>query len=376
MTPESNDFAETLGLREWPFAVVPNPGRALIWAGRSMLLTKLNRMIRRLAGSPHSTLHVLWADFGAGKTHTLLYMRQSLLHNNMGILPIYTGIPREIRSFIDIYRAVVSSVTADELIETYQATKGHPDALKAPPMIGEKWYSVTSVLRALSIGSEAIKESAKKWILADQSLGRQELSAASLPDKIRNDNDAIDAISTLIRLLSLGNRRVMLMLDDFQRVGELRKGKRNDILAGIRTVLNNCPASLTIILSFKFGIATEVKTYLSEELRDVSDPQAIMIPALEKHEAEEFLNDLIEKVRLPGAACRIMPEAVGALIERASTVGTLKPRLLTKTANLLFSEGAMDVSDGVIDSIDAGYIRDRFDELLPAIKGISAEEED
>ena len=376
MTTGSTDFAEILGLREWPFGVVPNTETVLVWAGRGELLIKLNRMIRRLTGSSDSTLQVLWADFGAGKTHTLLYVRQSLLSHARGILPIYTGIPKEIGSFTDIYRSVVSSITTEQLIEAYQTIAGSPTPPKAPPLIGETWYSVLSVLRALSLGSEAIAESARRWLLADRSLGRQDLSAASLPDKIRNDYAAIGVMSTLMRLLALNRHRVMLMLDDFQRVGTNRRNTRNDILAGIRTVLNNCPTGLTIILSFKFGIAKEVETYLSEELRDVQDPHAIMIPAFEKHEAEEFLNDLIGKACLSGVACRIKPEAVRALVECASTVGTLKPRLLTKTAKLLFSEGAMDVSDGVIDSISAEYVRGKFSELLPAIKNISAEQED
>jgi len=376
MNASSNDFAGTLGLREWPFGVVPDPEKVLIWADRHELLSQLSRMMRRLAGNPASTLHLLWADFGAGKTHTLLYLRQMLLSNNPDILPIYTVLPKETRSFIDIYRAIASSITVERLVATYQEVSRKPTAPIAGPLIGEKWDSVLAVLKALNIGSDAIKESARKWILVGQSLNRQELWAASLPDKIRTADDAIAAMSSIVRLLSFGNRRVILMIDEFQRTGRLRSGIRNDIQAGLRTFFNNCPNGLSIVLSFKFGVAKEIETYLSDELRDLADPQVIMISVLNESGAKDFLNDLVQKVKLPGADCRIDDDAIPALVECTLTVGTLKPRLITKTANLLFSEGAMDLEDGKIDSISASYILDKFKQFRSIVEDIDAQQED
>lgn len=376
MNASSNDFARTLCLREWPFGVVPDPEKILIWAGRRELLSQLSRMMRRLTGNPASTLHLLWADFGAGKTHTLLYLRQILLSDNPDILPIYAVLPKETRSFVDVYRAIASSITVERLVETYRTVTRKTTTLSAGPLIGEKWNSTLAVLKALSIGSNAIMESARKWILADQSLNRQELSVASLPDKIRTADDAIAVVSSIVRLLSISNSRVILMIDEFQRTGRLRSGIRNDIQAGIRTFFNNCPKGLSIVLSFKFGVAKEVETYLSDELRDLADPQVIMIPILNQSGAEEFLSDLVEKVKLSGTDCKIHSNAVLALVACVSTVGTLKPRLITKTANLLFSEGAMDLEDGIIDSISASYVRDKFEQFRPTIENIDAEQED
>ena len=376
MNVPSHDFAGTLCLREWPFGVVPDPEKVLIWAGRRELLSQLSRMMRRLTGNPASTLHLLWADFGAGKTHTLLYLRQILLSDNPDILPIYAVLPKETRSFVDVYRAIASSITIERLVEIYRTVIRKPTVLSAGPLIGEKWNSILTVLKALSIGSDAIMESARKWILADQSLNRQELSAASLPDKIRTADDAIAAISSIVRLLSLSNFRIILMIDEFQRTGRLRSGIRNDVQAGLRTFINNCPKGLSIVLSFKFGLAKEVETYLSDELRDLADPQVIMIPVLNQSGAKEFLNDLVEKVKLPGVDCKIHRDAIPALVECISTVGTLKPRLITKTANLLYSEGAMDLEDGAIDSISASYVRDKFKQFQSTIADIDAEQED
>ncbi len=376
MTLSSNDFARTLCFSEWPFGVVPDAERVLIWADRRELLSQLHRMTRRLSGSPNSTLHLLWADFGAGKTHTLLYLRQILQSGSKGVFPIYTVLPKETRSFTDVYRAIVSSITTEELVRTYRTVVKGPSAPSPGPLIGDKWNSVLAVLKALSMGSDAIRDSARKWISADQSLSQRELSGASLPDKIRTADDAIAALSSLARLMSLSNTRILLMIDEFQRTGRLRSGVRNDIQAGLRTCFSNCPKGLSMILSFKFGDAKEVQTYLSEELRDLADPQVIMIPVLDRTGAEEFLNDLLDKVKMPGAKSRMQHDVVGTLIERVSTVGTLKPRLISKTASLLFSEAAMDLDDGAIDSVSATYISDKFEQSLAIIANIAAEQEE
>ncbi|MBI4330568.1 MAG: hypothetical protein HY673_04755 [Chloroflexi bacterium] len=376
MKVPTNDFAVMLGLREWPFGVVPDPDKTLIWADRRELLNQLNRLMRRIKGNPASTLHLLWADFGAGKTHTLLYLRQNLLSAKSAILPVYAVLPKETRSFVDVYRAIASSLTIEKLIEIYRVSSKTAELQNAGPLIGEKWNDVLTVLRALSIGSDSVVESAKKWMLADQSLTRQELFSTSLPDKIRTVDDAIAVVSSIFRLMSIDSSRVVLMIDEFQRTGRLRTGIRNDIQAGLRTFFNNCPTGLSIVLSFKFGAAKEVETYLSEELRDLADPQVIMIPVLDQGGAKDFLTDLVEQVKVPGTDCRIQQDAIASLVESVSTVGTLKPRLITKTASLLFSEGAMDIEDGLVDSIDAVYVCNKFKQSRSTIENIDAEQED
>jgi hypothetical protein len=374
MTISSSSFATTLKFREWPFGVIPNPEKKLIWAGRQELLKRLNRILRRLSGSPQSTLNILWADFGVGKTHALLFLRQILLEDHLNMFPIYAVLPKETHSFIDIYRAIVNSITVEQLRDIYKSIEKNATTVIPNPMIGEKWNSVLLVLRALTLGSEAYRETAIKWILADQSLSRQELIAASLPDKIRTTDDAIAVISTLIKLLSLNNQRVLLMIDEFQRTGELRRVLKNDIQSSLRTIFNNCPNYLTMLLSFKFGDATEIPTYLREELRDIADPQTIMIPIFNEDEAEEFLSDLINKVVLNEQM--ISNDVVHTLIKLISTIGDLKPRLITKTANLIFSDCAMDLQDKEIDILTTQYIDEKFKYHLPVIKTIADEKED
>jgi len=295
----SSDFAKALGLTDWPFGIIPDPEATLIWADRHELLNQIGRLLRRLTGTQDSSLHLLWADFGAGKTHTLLYLRQLAQSRYGGLMyPVYLTLPKDARSFVDIYRAIVSSITLDKLMDVYsKLPKDSRVFSSANPFMGERLQTLSKVFKALNMGSELMKQTAGKWILADQSLGRQELVRASLPDKIRNDDDACYALSGISRLLISRHFRLLIMIDEFQRAGLLRNEIQNKIQAGLHTFFNNCPKGVSLILSFKFGSEREIRDYLSSELEDRAESQTIVIPVLEVGEAAEFLQALVESVK-------------------------------------------------------------------------------
>ncbi len=242
--------------------------------------------------------------------------------------------------------------------------------------MGERLQTLSKIFKALNIGSDLMKQTARKWILADQSISRQELLSASLSDKIRTSDDAINTLSGISRLLNSRHYRLLIMIDEFQRAGLLRRGIQNDIQAGLHTFINNCPKGISIILSFKFGSAKEIRDYLSSELEDRADPQTIEIPVLKLEEAEEFLNDIVESARSPENQLKIDGNAISAIARCVSSVGTMKPRTLTKTAGLILSEGAMDIIDGSIERIDTRYINEKCKELRAIIMRISGEDEE
>ncbi len=55
---------------------VPRPVEQVVWADRAALKAQVERLGRRLGKHEAVSLHLPWADFGAGKTHTLLYLKQ------------------------------------------------------------------------------------------------------------------------------------------------------------------------------------------------------------------------------------------------------------------------------------------------------------
>jgi hypothetical protein len=61
-----------------PFALTADREAAGNWAGRPKTLLAIKRILAGLQNRPDSTIDVIWAHFGAGKTHTLYYLMNHL----------------------------------------------------------------------------------------------------------------------------------------------------------------------------------------------------------------------------------------------------------------------------------------------------------
>jgi len=79
---------EHLNLRAWPFQVVPDSEFATIWAGRRRTKKQLERLIWKMQFAPKSGLHLLWANFGMGKTHTLLHLQHLCQQTQGRLIPV------------------------------------------------------------------------------------------------------------------------------------------------------------------------------------------------------------------------------------------------------------------------------------------------
>jgi len=63
-----------LGLRRWPFPVVPQREHCTFIAAREHLRKDVDGLIDTLSRRDTSSIHLFWSWFGAGKTHTLFYV--------------------------------------------------------------------------------------------------------------------------------------------------------------------------------------------------------------------------------------------------------------------------------------------------------------
>ena len=105
-------------LDPWPFATVPDAARARIWAGRHERLTQLTGLLSRWNRRRASEICVLWADFGQGKTHSLLFLQNRLSEERDYIVhyaqlpPLASGSP-----FVAIYRQLMREFPLETLDE-------------------------------------------------------------------------------------------------------------------------------------------------------------------------------------------------------------------------------------------------------------------
>jgi len=152
-----------------------------VWADRAVLLRQLNRLGRRLAGQQAASLHLLWADFGAGKTHTLLYLKQEIEAGKFGsIMPVYCALPKGCKTFVDIYRAVVRSVPADAIVHAYQRASRLVGRESVDKTLSDLWPSLAQCVRAVAIGGEQQRHVALGWLHAEPSLPTRDLQGLSI----------------------------------------------------------------------------------------------------------------------------------------------------------------------------------------------------
>ncbi len=358
---------ELLGLASWPFHVVPVQDTTLVWADRKDLHNQIHRLVRRLTRHQASTLHLLWADFGAGKTHTLLYLRQ-LAHSEPGsvIFPVYTVLPRAPRSFVDIYRAIIQGVGFDRLLSVYEAARrsGERSPLTHGSLSGLT-PGVATAFEALRIGNDTLRQTSIRWLSADPSLTRKELQDASLPSKIRSTDEALAVLASVTRLLISQRSRVLIMVDEFQRSGMLRRAYLDEINAGLHSYFNDCPLGLSLILSFSFGSVDNIRHHLNEELRSRADPFIFAIPALDKSSACEFLLNLITESKAPDKRINISEGVYSVIAEHVAQLGPISPRRLIQAADSVFSEALLDLEDELIATVNVDYARNILNNLQP-----------
>lgn len=352
-----NEFSDLrlLNLKRWPFALVPAEGSELVWADRAELLRRVTRLMRALHRHTAPTLNLLWADFGAGKTHTLRFIEQEAsLGHFAGITPIYSALPKGCRYFLDIYRAILRALGPGKLGEAQVLSAKEPDA----QAIQNEWSDLWSAFKILAIGNEAQRTIAWNWLSATPGLSHRELALVSLHGRIGSTEQAVLALNAVVKLLSLASgNRVLLMIDEFQRVETLRQTDRNEINAGLHSFYNEAQSGLSIILSFSFGVEENIKHFLNKELLDRVDPVRLSIPTLTSEEAVIFLKDVIlpacEDPTRPFVNDRTIRDVVDLTAEQAQ----LTPRRLLKLMGYIASEALADLEDGVIKSVTQEYAR-------------------
>ena len=106
---------ENFNLTEWPFRVAADEHFAEVWAGRTKTKEQLERLLKKLMLFPKSGLHVFWANFGMGKTHTLYHLKYRCLQTKGQTIPIYAVMPKRSTGFLELYREIVQAFLSAEM---------------------------------------------------------------------------------------------------------------------------------------------------------------------------------------------------------------------------------------------------------------------
>lgn len=353
-----SDNSDPFQFAYWPFSIVPRPGQDLVWADRTELKAQISKLARTLARHDAVSLHLLWADFGAGKTHTLLYLKQEAEKGAFGsLLPLYSALPKGCRSFLDIYRAMVRAIPLASLRNAYKKAEASVGRDNLSKTLGDIWAALPRCFGAIGILGEEQQQVALAWLQAEATLSARQIQGLSLLGRIRSTDDAVLALCGIVRLFNLaGHRRVLLMVDEFQRLEVLRRQQQDDINAGLHGFFNACDHGMSLLLSFSFGVEHNIRHFLNAELLSRVHPLRISIPTLTNDDGVAFLNDIINHARTTANDWPVSTGVVARIVDAVSQQFDLTPRRLVKAGGLVFESAAIDLEDGIISKLEPTFI--------------------
>lgn len=320
------------GLAQFPFRTVPPNNATHIWADRSSFRKELVDLVRSWTHKPNSGIYLLWADFGAGKTHALRYLQAIAPETTPPSILVYCDLPESTSNFLEVARQIVPQIPERVLVRAIERYRQN---------LGESWLSdsllagdreTPQILWMLAeMGSQLRGEVARRWLRGDK-LGSRESALIDYIPSIKTSERAIRVVASICRIVLRGGEyaRLVLMFDEFQRIGQVSRKKIDDINAGINTLYNSCPEGLAIILSYSFGVPENIKFMVSGEVLSRVDQQ-FNLRFLSEGDAAIFVRDTVNQSMIDGSSVEPFTDsAIRTIVGRLSSeVGEhLTPRLV------------------------------------------------
>lgn len=360
-----------LHLKEWPFRDVPDESFCSFIADRSQLISDINILLRNLSRRSTSSMHLMWAWFGAGKTHTLYHIEHLCKTDFKNIIPIYIEFPRSVKSFLDIYKSFIAKLDMDFVDAVYVEVFGDNSKERIQKDLRHDYPDLASALKLHFMGGEQQQDIAVRWLRADCKELRL-LKAIGVTKPIQNNEDIIKIMSWLIRLLRMKNIpsedqsfRIIWMIDEFQRLEKCRTHVQEEINGCLHSVFNRCPDSLSIIISFS-GHPEEKKlpSWLSKEVKDrIGIEKVLLLPPLRSDEAFKFIEDVLRHFRSPESDISnpLFPftkESVNEVIKIIETKkDELKPRRIMQYFKAVLEEAEPLIERGNVKIIDTDFVK-------------------
>jgi hypothetical protein len=87
-------------------------------ADRKQLAKDIDALLHHLSRRTPSSIHLMWAWFGAGKTHTLRYIEAIARRRFPTLMPVYTPFPKATKSILDLYQLTIAQLDFEALIHS------------------------------------------------------------------------------------------------------------------------------------------------------------------------------------------------------------------------------------------------------------------
>lgn len=341
-----------LGLRGWPFNRASREAGE-IWIGREDIRRRLRVMLKSATRVPASQLILLWADLGAGKTHTLRHM-ECMASEDPDVVTIFVTTPEGTTSFFDVYRACVDGAIAAGALES--AGRDLFDRTK-----GRVGTDVERAIIRIGMYRDEDVRTAQSW-LRGEAVQRQAAKELDVTSRIKTPAEAIDALNDLIRILRRGDRTVLLLVDEVQEFADLAPRKQAEAVGGLHKVFDRNPEGLTMVLSFTAASQDTMTGIIGGPLTDRTN-DTIALPAITAAEAAELIVGLLKHWAVDAALAPkpFEPDAIRAVVNALdASLPALTPRDVITAFDGILRYADLDIEDGTMAAIDVSYALDHL----------------
>lgn len=318
---------------ETPFAAMANPQTARFWADRHDALERLGNLSRSYASRADSSLDLIWANLGAGKTHALLHLKYLLAKRQSNTIAVYFELPDQPKKFLDLYHRIVPELVLAERVSLLPENlpRVMPDVLKA--------------IRMCKHGTGQHAEIAVDWLIGGRPQLRELKALVGIGARIEDDSRACDVLTALLSLYASAGHRVVLLIDEFQRIAAAKSANRISILANLRSIFSSNTMLFSAVLAATSLIEKSAIELLSPELRTLMGPKPmISLPEMSKEEAYEFLVERLTLFRprgYGGDSCDPFgDEGIRNIVDAVASSDDqrLIPRTLLQLAGIVYDE--------------------------------------
>lgn len=267
-----------------PFSIVASKESAGCWAGRPEIHDRLLKIYKSFKRRSDSSIDVVWANLGSGKSHLLLHFAHLLNEDDndgKSSLVAYVEIPEDLKTFTDLFRRIMEQI--DLQIVAQSINQKHTEYNNINRNL--KYFAKTVIH-----GNSYERDLACDWIKCGRPLLRDLRNATTIDQRIENDTLSTTLMSDIIRILGLNDIRLILLFDEYQRIDYLTTKKRDAILSNLRTVFSQNPTHLSYVFAITSNIEKTAMKMIPEGLKTLIGVRpSITLPEMSEEEAYDFL---------------------------------------------------------------------------------------
>lgn len=368
-----------LQLSDWPFRIEPDESFSTFLADRTQLRIDIASLLRNLSRRTPSSIHLMWAWFGAGKTHTLRYLSHVARRDFINLVPLYTVFPKATKGFLDLYQLTISKIEIDVLIRAFEEIYTHKDGAPILRKLHMEFPDLSLVLHKLLGAPEAEQDICIRWLRGGE-LDKSQLKKVGLGKAITRSEEAITVFCSCIELCNSAStlnatqpNRFIWLIDEYQRIKSCRTTTvRDEINTAVHSIITRLPRNLSVIISFS-GRPEEKKwpEWLSPEIRDriglISN--VLLLPPLSRDEGTTFVRDVLAHLRPANSSAPpffpFTEEAVGEILKLMQHKKVeIKPRAIMQFFGVVLEEADTKIEAGAMSSISATFVRETLKQYV------------